>query len=724
MNRSSVQVPGNRIKGTLFLPLFALLLMNTGIAQAGSTDRFVMSGGTDTGDCSNMSNPCGSIGYAVAQTAAGDVIRVMNGTYNEDIPITTQLSIEGGYGAGFVRDSPVDPTTTVIDGGGTDRPITVSTATGDVTLNGLRITNGNGQTGDVRARFGGGILITDGARLSADNIQVDNCVATNTGGGSFGGGICVADGELILSNSLVTMNQGRTGSGTARGGGIYVGGALGSGDVDATIMNCMITNNTAGDDGGDFFGGGLFIGSGTTTDIILSGNTWSGNVAAGMNADDGGCGGAVACDVTGGPVNIEITDDVFTMNIANNRPSVAAITDASGGALYFNSTDTGDQEDIMVTMTNVTVTTNTAKAGGGSEIGEGGGIYARGATVTINGATIQGNLASGAGGAQGGGIRFTQAALTADALVVQNNTATNNLDGGSFSDGGGIQISLGDLILTNSIITDNITSPQGGTGRQLAINYAGGAGMNQARVIHCTLAAAAGVVDAALHFTGGADDRIEAKNNIFTNHAIGFHNQGATGVTDATNNLFFGNTLATQGQVIPGTGRRTGDPAFVNADTGNYYLTALSDAIDGGTTDTVVAVAADIDGESRPVGLAPDIGADEFDGMNMPPSQAAITPALHVIVSTPSIDPESGPVQYVYEWTSNGGDATVTRGPTSALEDILREGDGGATFDANEIWTVTITPQDAQGNMGPSVTGTFVFGSSVTTVQFLGFGIK
>ena len=54
-----------------------------------------------------------------------------------------------------------------------------------------------------------------------------------------------------------------------------------------------------------------------------------------------------------------------------------------------------------------------------------------------------------------------------------------------------------------------------------------------------------------------------------------------------------------------------GDPAFVNPDAGDYHIGLGSAAVDAGVD---AGVSTDIDGDSRPQGTAPDLGADEHGG--------------------------------------------------------------------------------------------------------------
>ena len=65
------------------------------------------------------------------------------------------------------------------------------------------------------------------------------------------------------------------------------------------------------------------------------------------------------------------------------------------------------------------------------------------------------------------------------------------------------------------------------------------------------------------------------------------------------------------------TGKRRGygDPAFMDLGGGGYHLGLGSAAVDAGV---VTVESADIDGDPRPLGLAPDIGADEARWVFLP----------------------------------------------------------------------------------------------------------
>ena len=66
--------------------------LNADRAGDGHT-RYVAPSGSDAGNCT--SQPCQTIGYAVGQASAGDVVSVAKGTYHESVNVTKRLSLVG-----------------------------------------------------------------------------------------------------------------------------------------------------------------------------------------------------------------------------------------------------------------------------------------------------------------------------------------------------------------------------------------------------------------------------------------------------------------------------------------------------------------------------------------------------------------------------------------------------------------------------------------------------
>src|SRR5262245_17052529 len=77
LHKSTEASDGARIMRVVAgLGLAALLLAGGPSHARAGTDRFVASGGADTGDCSAEGNPCATMQHAIGQAAAGDNIRV------------------------------------------------------------------------------------------------------------------------------------------------------------------------------------------------------------------------------------------------------------------------------------------------------------------------------------------------------------------------------------------------------------------------------------------------------------------------------------------------------------------------------------------------------------------------------------------------------------------------------------------------------------------------
>lgn len=81
----------------------------------------------------------------------------------------------------------------------------------------------------------------------------------------------------------------------------------------------------------------------------------------------------------------------------------------------------------------------------------------------------------------------------------------------------------------------------------------------------------------------------------------------------ASNNLIQGPTLDTDDERIDAGDDFAGDPLFVDAENGNFYLLSGSPAIDAGYNMASEGITDDYQGTDRPVGSAYDIGAYEYD---------------------------------------------------------------------------------------------------------------
>lgn len=389
-----------------------------------------------------------------------------------------------------------------------------------------------------------------------------------------GRGIYIANSAVVFLDSLNVKNGNAAGMGGGSsvnddaGGGIYMhGGGL-------TMLRLNVISNTAESGGGMYMHTVTNCSSCQDSTFISNTATYGGGIYLRDSA------------------NVWLTSNIISGNI------VALGVTGGGGGIYLENSPT-------------LVQTNTISANQGGAAG--GGIYVHNSAATVRGNTMSGNSAY----VGGGGIYL----LGSDASVMNNvivsNTATSSLfgGGGAFIDSGSEASFISNLIRWN-------TSGENGGGlfiwnassfvnNVIADNYAAHVGSgayvgnsSKPQFNHTTIARNLGGDRIGLVADLGSNPRLT--NTIAVSHTFGF--SVSVGSTLTLNSaLFFSNTTAISGG---GTQQNLnlhgGDPKFA-AD--GYHLTAdSSHAIDQGVD---AGVAFDIDGDARPIGAAPDIGADE-----------------------------------------------------------------------------------------------------------------
>ena len=274
--------------------------------------------------------------------------------------------------------------------------------------------------------------------------------------GGAGGGIYHSSGTLVVTNVEISGNS------SSGGGGIYSGGTL-------TATGCTILNNAAngiGANGGGISGnrftitnseilentassgGGIYnsnSGFGSIEDCIISKNTatlYQGGGISGANLTITNCKisenhGTGASTSGGGIYHGGGTSMITDCDIVNNA------TTGSGGGIHQGGSDN------TLTITNCTISDNTARNGGGI------GSWGLRTTLTVTHSTIAGNSANIAGG----GIYFngnpTAIIMTVINCLISGNKATS---------GGGVYNASGrtDDIITNCTIAGNMASTGGG----------------------------------------------------------------------------------------------------------------------------------------------------------------------------------------------------------------------------------------------------------------------
>ncbi|MGB3904987.1 MAG: hypothetical protein WBB22_08700 [Anaerolineae bacterium] len=355
-------------------------------------------------------------------------------------------------------------------------------------------------------------------------------------------------GDVMLQHLTVTQGDGTGNCGTVGcGGGIYAK------DTILHVGHCVIRNNV-GSQAGQGAGGGIYIdneSSNTPADIwesVIVSNTAS--------TADTGWGGGVWLRAGTSSAPAALTSNTIEDNTASSAGS------AWGGGMYLLQ---------YATLRNNIFQHNVASTAI-SEFGYGGGLHlweVWGATLEAN--RFVSNTASALGGGYGGGIY-------GEARVVL--TMTNNLLAGNHAHtaGGGLLLKtwqpsyLIPGILLHNTIADNDAG-------------AGGEGIWVGSYVSLTLV-----------------------NNIVSGHTVGITNTvPASSTVTADYTLFNGNSMD-YGSGVNSTNEVSGDPAFVFAQEGDYHILPNSAAFGAGID---AGVPADIDGDKRPSGGAPELGADE-----------------------------------------------------------------------------------------------------------------
>jgi hypothetical protein len=510
---------------TIGLGLLLILLVGAAahqpIAQAQTAcQRYVAGGdGSDSSDCSDETQPCNTVQYAINQAADGDRICVAAvgpgpgpTVYYENIVVTRSLVLDGKWQATCAPThlscnfEPVacNPDRVVLTCPNLDRVVTIS-GTITPTIDCFTITGGDAakQGGDPDGNdAGGGIYSRDAAPILVNNVITanygcDKCPsAYGRGGGIYllnapatavisgnliahnvadnstwgqGGGIMLRDSDAQVVHNEIRDN--RAGLSAGYGGGIAVSGG------QPTIADNDILSNVAGQSV-QGLGGGIFVWSSTPASIernLLQHNkalSGAGDPAL-ISYGGGSC-------YTGRPtVTAVIRDNTLRENLAS------AISPAGyGGGLFLGHVvspslvtgnllegnlgghnDDGHGGGIYVDASQVTIAGNqfldNSATWAGSH-GEGGGLYVNGGTVQVEDNTIVRNYGAGFPGfpstasGYGGGIAISNSlTIVLDNRIVGNH-ATNAGNGGM---GGGIYAFQGSLHILDNIIAENEGTP-------------------------------------------------------------------------------------------------------------------------------------------------------------------------------------------------------------------------------------------------------------------------
>ena len=241
-----------------------------------------------------------------------------------------------------------DNSTDILDGNDSFTTLII-TSEKKVTVQNLKLQNGNAKNGDVKDN-GGGI-----AKSGSGELLLDNCIVTGNKSVAAGGGFCgfVNSGDITIKNCTFESN-----TAGSNGGGIYSRDKL-------TIQNSIIKLNKAADAGGGIYN--------RDKDLTISGSS----TLITLNQALSKSGGGIA--VTEG-ANLIFSDATVSKNTAQKF----------GGGIYCSGSFSMTSGAIKE---NKTVSTDEDFTCGG------GGIYIKN-TLTMSGGLISGNES----GSFGGGI--------------------------------------------------------------------------------------------------------------------------------------------------------------------------------------------------------------------------------------------------------------------------------------------------------------------------------
>ena len=414
------------------------------------------------------------------------------------------------------------------------------------------------------------------------------------------------------------------------------------------LDQCVVSGNVASTVAGD--GGGIYLWKARA--ITLSNIEVSNNEAV----------------YTGGGLHVE--EQRFPLNISDSAFSDNTAGQGGGIALATNI-------EALVTIERCSLNSNSATSG------DGGGLYAR---LTANGEM-----------------------LALDEVVISDNTA--------WEQGKGLQIeSAGPVTpqarLTNLLLSGNGPAPgapESGEDAVLAL----GPGFSSLDMTLAHLTAAGNVVDTFMYIQPSSQGTrvitVSAFNTLLSGFVTGFAardtGDGETSVTH-TNTLF--HDVINQQLALEGTPEfvainpLTGDPLL----DGSYHLQPGSAALDQGTD---AGISRDLDGEHRPQGLGPDIGADEYLQLAAPVSVNLSGPSSvetgFEAVFLAEVSPQAATQPLTYAWSATGLDPVSQPG---GLSDTV-----GFTWLVPGKKTVTVIVSNAEGKASESwqitVGGTNIF---------------
>jgi hypothetical protein len=604
-------------------------------------------------------------------------------------PNADNITINGG---GKVEDLSVSGSSTVVG-------ITGTSAAG---AGSLTFTDGGGTSN------GGAIAVATGSTLNLTDLTVSGSTASAAGTTAAntlasGGGISNA-GTLMLTGVTVSGNT-ATGSGleaTAEGGGISNTGAL-------TINGGSVIDNAATTPDGTILAQGGGIQTNGITTVTVSGTKITGNavrggsgLAYGGGLDDSGQGNA----------EMHISATTITDNTVTTGGA------AAGGGI----------DGISMSISNSNISDNVVNSGGGFGGGiadgtppileNGIGSFGVGGNLVLTSSTVAGNSIAGAAtnlldDSAGGGIEvFSFGALTATNDTLWNNNITEaQANDGNILDGGGLNLeSVTQTALINDTVGDNtLTLTGSGSPVVLQMNGGGIANAGTLNLVNTLVSDPAGPTGSPDVFGTIAN----AQNDVFGSET------GAT-ITNNSGSHVQDNIAAQLGMLTT-----NGGPTPTVALLGSFGPGSNHDyAIGGGTSTSSLGTVPTVDqrGDPRPGPNGFDVGAFQTESTPptssptsspMPTTAPATTTVVSVVSDSFGLGPLFGPQteQVKVSVTSGGnpvnvGSVTISDGGQNQTVPVSN-GSASATFTFK-------LPQEASTAGSHTVTATYSDGAGGT----------
>ena len=275
----------------------------------------------------------------------------------------------------------------------------------------------SGNTGNA----GGAVGVNSGGELSVSDSTFNNNIGRNVGGAISD--VPPSNGQISVSNSTFTNNQASE------------GGAITIYDSPLTVQSSTFIRNLARN------GGAIMVdGTAVISDSLFRDNTADGN---------GGAIQALFYDT------LTVSESIFTENSAGWRGGAIRIRDGKSfdidaSVLYGNhATSAGgaiSAETVEVTITNSTISGNTARGASGLSLW--GGV------ILINNSTITANAAQSSGG--GLAAQFSANITIKNSILAGNTTANTEPECNEFD---------GTLTFTDTLVgtNDDLGGCSGGT---------------------------------------------------------------------------------------------------------------------------------------------------------------------------------------------------------------------------------------------------------------------